>query len=173
MPDQRWGEIVARQATREESRAQVPGRDDQPGGRHAAGAGRLPLERSITPLEVGQKIVGWRKPLPDVKPPKRPEELNVPPVDDAASVNCQPSRRTNSTRTWARRRPRSVAASAPVRLALGWGVGRVFARRTGWRHAGTVIGAVKRRNTQKIQKADRAALPHMAGPPFLFIGSGG
>jgi hypothetical protein len=38
---------------------------------------------SPTPLDVCQKIVGWRKPLPDVKPPKHPEELVVPPVDDA------------------------------------------------------------------------------------------
>ena len=38
---------------------------------------------SVTPMHVFQKIVCWRKPLPDVKPPKHPEELVVPPVDDA------------------------------------------------------------------------------------------
>lgn len=38
---------------------------------------------SVTPMDVCQKVVGWRKPLPDVKPPKHPEELVVPPVDDA------------------------------------------------------------------------------------------
>ena len=37
----------------------------------------------VSPLEICQKVVGWRKPLPDVKPPKRPEELNLPPADDA------------------------------------------------------------------------------------------
>jgi len=36
-----------------------------------------------SPVAIVQKVVGWRKPLPDVKPPKHPEELMVPPTDEA------------------------------------------------------------------------------------------